>query len=413
MSEPSQFGIVSYKKGSIIAVEGRQKAECFFIIQRGNIRVSKEAAIPGYEDETLGEGDIFGVVAAVSYKSHIQTAVATTDAILITVGPGSYGELIRNNGQVAMNILVQLSSKLRAISEALTANEGKGAGNSMSREERFSRMFEIGEYYFVRRKHLRANCVYTKYLRHWPDGPSSPAVKNRLEKMAGNTEWVGTDYGAGDVHRTYRKDEMISVEGEPGEEFFILQSGSVEVVKIVEGKEVLLAVLKPGDIFGEMALLNDEPRNACTVAAEPCLVMAVNRASFMHLTMEQPHMVYKITSIIANRLWFSARRLENNNIKEPLGRVYGILLIHLERDNIPLDSRNEYLFPVGWDEITLMLGFSEKEGFIRMGELQQKDKNVHVKDGKIKVESVQELVKAAEHYRRFSVGNEKTGAALE
>jgi len=395
--EKSQFSIVTYKKDTFITVEGRQKAECFFIIQRGTVRISKGLDVPGYKEETLGEGDFFGVVSAMSSKSYTETAVAMTDVTLIVIRPQNYEQLVQRNAKIAMKILLELSARLRSLNETLTISTIKGDGNPLS-DDRFSRMFEVAEYYFRNKKYPQASYVYNKYLKYCKGGKNYADAKKRLKEIPHSDE-TKLEYRSGDLSRVYRKGEILFVEGEIGEELFVIQKGSVEIAKIVDNKTVLLAELKPGDIFGEMALLEDKPRNASAVVAESCSVMAVNRAGFQLLTNEQPHVVSRITTLLADRIWFNVRKLENTLIKDPLGRVYGLLLICLEKDHVKLNGSGSYLFPFTCEDLSHMLGFVEKEGFIHMGELQKRDKNIRIQNGMVFVESIRELAKVGEYYK--------------
>ena len=79
MNNPLQLSLVNFKKGSYIIVEGKQRAEYFYIIRTGSVRVSKEAEVVEEEGgNLLGPGDFFGVVSTMSSHSHIETAQATS-----------------------------------------------------------------------------------------------------------------------------------------------------------------------------------------------------------------------------------------------------------------------------------------------------------------------------------------------
>ena len=73
--------------------------------------------------------------------------------------------------------------------------------------------------------------------------------------------------------RRYRKGETIFVTGDPGTSLCVIESGRVKLALLsVEGREVILDLLGPGDVFGELALLDGEPRSADAVAVTPELV---------------------------------------------------------------------------------------------------------------------------------------------
>jgi putative ABC transport system ATP-binding protein len=82
--------------------------------------------------------------------------------------------------------------------------------------------------------------------------------------------------------RRYAMNNVIIREGDPGEEFFLISQGSVDVSKRMRGTEDMhIATLSAGDIFGERALIVDEPRNAtCAAAGESVEVFALGKADF-------------------------------------------------------------------------------------------------------------------------------------
>ena len=395
-----QLGIVNYKQGSYVVVEGKQKADCFFIIQQGKVRITREVAIDGERDELLVPGDFFGVISAMSSQSHIETALAATDVVLITVPPHQYVGLLQKNSQIAVKILTLLSSRLRFLDRAHTRLSIKDGANAILLYGPH-RLFNVAEYYFSQELYNQAFYAYTKYLKYCPDGEDIDAARKRLEEMADRAGNVRTEFEKNELERAYRKDDMLFAEGELGDELFVIQRGSVKITKIIEGKEVLLVTLKAGDTFGEMAVLEGKPRAANALAAENCAVMAVNKTSFKLLIKDQPQLVSRITTLLAERIWFVFKQLEITLIINPLGRVYGALLIQFEKNWVNLNSSGPYTFSFTWDDLAHMLGFNEKESYLLMDELQQKDKNIQVKNGTIHASSIQAVVRQTEYYRKM------------
>jgi CRP-like cAMP-binding protein len=68
--------------------------------------------------------------------------------------------------------------------------------------------------------------------------------------------------------RTFQAGEMIFSEFEPGDAFYMIQSGRVELVKIIGDVERTLDILRPPEMFGEMAILENSPRSASAIALE-------------------------------------------------------------------------------------------------------------------------------------------------
>ena len=95
-----------------------------------------------------------------------------------------------------------------------------------------------------------------------------------------------------------REGTIITREGRPGREFFVLISGTAEVTK--KGKEV--ALLGAGDWFGEIALLTDAPRTATVKATSPVDVLVITDRRFKTVVETMPSIALKILSSIGERL---------------------------------------------------------------------------------------------------------------
>src|SRR6185436_8031956 len=81
--------------------------------------------------------------------------------------------------------------------------------------------------------------------------------------------------------RRFRKDEVVFHEKEIGDSLFIILHGRVKVAIFGDdGKEVTLSILGDGDFFGEMALLDQEPRSATIIAEEDCELLSLQRDDF-------------------------------------------------------------------------------------------------------------------------------------
>jgi len=395
-SDQLQLDTVSYKQGSYIVIEGRQRADCFFIIQQGRVRISREIMS---KEEILVPGDFFGVVSTMSSNSHIETALALTDTVLITVRPQQYASLIQRNTRIAIKILVQLSARLRFLDKTLTKLILRGDMETAVTNCP-ARLFDVAEYYFNQEQYRQAFYAYTKYLRYCSHEENSIFARSRLKELANRVENMKTDYGENELERIYRKGDMIFAEGEPGEELFIIQSGPLKITKIINNSEVILTMLKTGDIFGEMAVLEGKPRAANATAVEDCAVMAVNKGNFELMVRDQPQLAVRIITLLSERIWFVSRQVENALVLNPLGRIYGALFIQLEKTRVNLDSTGPHVFNFSWDDFVNTLGFTEKEGYIHMGEL-QKDKNIQVRKDRIYVDSIQELVKRTDYHRKM------------
>jgi len=393
MENQFQPGFVNYKKDTYIIVEGKQNADCFFIIQQGKVRISREAMLEGEKDELLGPGDFFGVISTMSSHSHIETAQALTDVIVISVRQNQYVALIQKNAQVAIKIILQFSKRLRYLNETLARLTLKNTADDGP-----SHLYDVAEYYLSQKQFNQATYAYGQYVKHCPDGEKAAAAGEKFEKLSSRIQLP--QFTANDVNRTYRRDTMLFAEGEPGDELFIIQKGSIKITKIVDQKEVLLAMLKPGDIFGEMAVLDGKPRAASAVAYEDCDVMAVNKANFEIMIKSQPQLIARITTLLADRIWLIYKQLANTMLGKPMGRMYDSLLIQLEKNRVPLDGKTPYTFAFGLPELINMVGLSEKEGTAIFTQMME-GKKLQIMNNKIHTTSTEEIYKQSEYFRKM------------
>ena len=395
MGDQLQLSFVNFQKDSYIVVEGKQNADRFFIIREGKVRVSKAVEIVAEErGNILGPGDFFGVVSSMSSHSHIETAQAVTDVTLISVHKEQYSQLIQNNTPVAMKIIMEFSRRLRYLDEHLSRLTLKH-----SAEINASHLFKVAEYYVRQSKYNQAYYAYKKYITYCPQGAAVLTAREKMMKIAPYVK-SPSDAGSDGLNRKYQKDAMLFAEGEPGNELYIIQKGSVKIAKIVDNNEVLLAVLKVGDIFGEMALLESKPRAASAVAYEDCEVLAVNKDNFVRMITSQPQMIARLTTLLSERIWFIYKQLANTLINDPLGRMYDALLIQLEKNRIPTDGTGSHTFDFGPKELANMVGLGQDDAKFVLRKMLENQK-IRIQGDKIHVISIVEVSKQSEFYRKM------------
>jgi len=395
MAAPLQLAFVNFAANSYIIVEGKRNADRFFIIRSGKVRVSKDVQIVAEEQgDTLGPGDFFGVVSTMSGHSHIETAKAVTDVTLISVQREQYSQLIQNNAPVAMKIIMQFSKRMRYLDEALTRLTLKS-----NAQEDPSHIFNVGEYYAKLNQFNQAFYAYQKYVKCCPKGDNVNTAVERMKKIAPYVKDVQQPSQPGEMNRLYKKDQIVFCEGEPGDELFIIQKGSVKIIKITDN-EILLAVLKAGDIFGEMALLESKPRAAGAVAYEDCQLMAVNRANFQQMIQTQPQLITRLTTLLSERIWLIYKQLANTQISEPVGRMYDMLQIQIDKKKIDIQTATNYSFDFGLKELVNMVGLNKGDGQIYGKQLMQ-NPAFQILNEKLFVKDVKEIAKQNAYYRKM------------
>jgi CRP-like cAMP-binding protein len=284
---------------------------------------------------------------------------------------------------------------MRYLDEALTRLTLKNKA-----EEDVSQLFWVGEYYDKLRRNELAYYAYARYLKHSPQGEHVQAVRERLMKIGPYVKTSLAPFPPEESIREYPRDRMVFSEGEPGDELYIIRQGSVKITKIAEGNEVLLAVLKPGDIFGEMALLESKPRTACAITYEDCVLLAVSRANFSRMVAAQPQIIAKLTTLLADRIWFAYKQIANTLIEDPLGRMYDALLIQLEKNRVNTTVEQAHIFDFGPKELINMIGLSPEEGNLAIKKLLI-NRNIQLVNDHLHVSDVFEIAKQAQFFRNM------------
>jgi hypothetical protein len=108
---------------------------------------------------------------------------------------------------------------------------------------------------------------------------------------------LGKEYDDGDV---------ICRQGEPGDRMYVVQAGRLTVLREEGGVEVAIAELKAGDIFGEMAIFDRQPRSATVRAQGRARVLTLDKRAFMRQVHEDPSLAYRILEGMSRRI----RRLD-------------------------------------------------------------------------------------------------------
>lgn len=127
--------------------------------------------------------------------------------------------------------------------------------------------------------------------------------------------------------RTYPKGSIIVFADDRGDSMFLVASGQVKVVLIGEdGREVILSVLQEGSFFGEMALLDDEPRSAHVIAMEDSALLVLRREDFQAQLRTSPEVAISLLRELSRRLRSADQKIGSLVLLDVNGRVANLLL---------------------------------------------------------------------------------------
>jgi CRP-like cAMP-binding protein len=160
--------------------------------------------------------------------------------------------------------------------------------------------------------------------------------------------------------RTCEAGEVLFREGEPGDTMYVLQTGSVRITKSAKGEEKTLAILGPGEFFGEMAILNAKPRNATATVMEPARVLVLGARTFEQMVVSNAEIAVRMIKKLARRLDSANELIEVLMHRDPKARV----ILGLSREAEAAGSRQpdgSVLVPMSHAELAEQVGLSEKE----------------------------------------------------
>jgi CRP/FNR family transcriptional regulator, cyclic AMP receptor protein len=127
--------------------------------------------------------------------------------------------------------------------------------------------------------------------------------------------------------KQYPKGSVILFEDDPGDSLYIVREGRVKVVLVGEdGREVILGVLGVGEHFGELSLIDDQPRSAHVIAMEDSLLLVLRRDDFRRRVEANPTVAWGLLSELSRRLRRADGKIGGLVLLDVPGRIARLLL---------------------------------------------------------------------------------------
>ncbi|MDH4128997.1 MAG: cyclic nucleotide-binding domain-containing protein, partial [Spirochaetota bacterium] len=297
MSVPLKVSLTKFKGGAFIMIEGKQESDSFYIIKEGSVRLSKEFKMEDDVDPQLTEGDFFGVISCMSGHPREESAQSLSEVTLIEVKNDQFGALIQNNAPIALKIIRSFSKKLRFLDKKISEVTG-----SEHVEDDPSMLYNIGNYYNSIKQYNQALYSFIRYIQYVPTGDKINDAKNKVQTLSPLAKDAMNPNNKSGLTKSFKDSTMIFCEHEIGDELYIIQQGQVKITKVMDNSEKTIAILRPGDIFGEMAILDNKPRSASAIAFGDVNVMAVNNENFQAMVTTQPQLATKLITLLSERL---------------------------------------------------------------------------------------------------------------
>jgi CRP/FNR family cyclic AMP-dependent transcriptional regulator len=169
--------------------------------------------------------------------------------------------------------------------------------------------------------------------------------------------------------------DVLFRENDIADDLYVVLRGriAIAIANPIDHRETVVSLMEPGDLFGEMAMLDDGPRSAMARALEPSAVLAVPYAPVLTAFRSDPRMLWGVTRLLAQRLRVMDEALADSVFLDVTGRTAKRLLELSE-------NADEFTLPVTQEELAGMVGASRERvnkaiaSFIRLGWIDQHDR---------------------------------------
>lgn len=173
---------------------------------------------------------------------------------------------------------------------------------------------------------------------------------------------------------------MLFREGDQPDALYVVLSGrvAVAIANPIDNRETMVGLMTPGDLFGEMGMLDQGLRSANARALEPSTVLAIPYEGVLAMFNNNPTLLWGVTRLLAGRLRETNEALADSVFLDVTGRTAKRLLELA-------DGRDSFLLPVTQEELAGMVGASRERvnkaiaSFIRLGWIDQHDRRYTIK----------------------------------
>ena len=181
------------------------------------------------------------------------------------------------------------------------------------------------------------------------------------------------------VERHLIRGDVLYNEGDPPDSIHLVLRGrlAIAIANPIDRRESVVALMEPGDLFGELGMLDGGPRSALARALEPTVVLEIPYEPVIEMFDRHPKLLWNATRLLAQRLRAMDEALADSVFLDVTGRTAKRLLELA-------DGSDEFTLPVTQEELAGMVGASRERvnkaiaSFIRLGWLEQHDRHYRI-----------------------------------
>ena len=158
-----------------------------------------------------------------------------------------------------------------------------------------------------------------------------------------------------------KKGDVILREAGVDESAYYISSGRVQITKEKEGKQIVLAILEQGQIFGEMSLIDEKPNSATATALEDCMLEEISAATLIEMLKKSPRLIQILVSILVERIRGADQEILETGVGLVKPRIAKVVLSGASasaKEALRNESREITRFPFTVGRLTEHSGFS-------------------------------------------------------
>jgi len=158
-------------------------------------------------------------------------------------------------------------------------------------------------------------------------------------------------------HATLKRGATIFSKGDPGNSLIAVISGTVKIsISSADGRSAILNLIGPGEIVGEVAVLDGQARTADAIANTNCEIFVIDRREFLPFVRSQPELAMKFIELLCARLRWTSDQVEEVILQDLPGRLASALIRLTERHK----TRGERTIAITQQEISEMVGMTRE-----------------------------------------------------
>lgn len=345
-----------------------------FILQSGAVNLSSVDIETGREvNERVKNGEFFGVKSALGRFPREETARALTTSVVIALTVQEFENIFVNNKTLILKMLRVFSGQLRQIHK-----KTESILNNISTDLQSS-MISLARSFYDDEQYRSAADVYLKIIKRYPNSSRQAEISklyqesklkaDRLQAAAGNADFNDDIENMSErlfalpsaferFAKIYEPGQIIISEFEPGDSFYLIQRGNVQLIKCVNGTRKNLDILKPGEIFGEMAILDNSPRSATCMAIGKVKCLEFNKENFQLLITGNPQIALHLLKLFCKRINDQKRRFKILCMNDLSARLAGVFLMLDEMNPVNNDTEKQRKFNVTINDVANWAGIS-------------------------------------------------------